>query len=132
MNTEENTKSIIDIPEARIRLRFDNIVHVTFKEGLTMDIPRQMTLMHKYNEICEGKKLPFLFDAQDHVSITKEARDNAFLIEDLAPIKASAVIATNLAYKLIAEFYVKFNKPKAPIKIFRKHEDAIEWLKVFL
>lgn len=132
MNTEETTKSIIDIAEARIRLRYDNIVHVTFKEGLTMDIPKQMTLMHRYNEICEGKKLPFLFDAEDHVSITKEARDNAFLIEDLAPIKASAVIASNLAYKLIAEFYVKFNKPKAPMKIFRKHADAIEWLKNFL
>ncbi len=120
------------MPEATIRLRDDSIVHVTFKEGITLDIPLQLRMIEKYHEVCGDKKLPFLFDAMDHVTITKEARDNAVLIEEQAPVGATGVIASNLAYKLVAQFYIKFNKPKRPFKIFRNEEDAIKWLKTYL
>lgn len=120
------------MPEAILRLRQDNIVYVTFKEGVTLDVPMQYRMLEKYNEICDGKKLPFIFDAMDHVTITKEARDNATKIEHLSPVFATAVIANTLAYKLIASFYIKFNKPKGPFKIFRNEDEAVEWLKQFL
>ena len=121
----------IEIPEAFIRLREDGIAHVTFKDGITIDIPLQLRLIEAYNQVCDNKKTPFLFDAKDHVSITKEAKNNAITIEGLSPVCASAIIANNLAYKLIAEFYIKLNKPKSPFKIFRNHDDAFEWLKQF-
>ena len=38
------------------------------------------------------------------------------------------LIVTNLAYKIIANFYMKVHKPKRPLKTFRNEEDAIEWL----
>ncbi len=42
---------------------------------------------------------------------------------------ATAVVVDTLAYKLIANFYLKFNKPKRPYKVFSKEEEAIKWLK---
>ena len=66
--------------------------------------------------------------AAENVNITKEARDNAVKIEDQSSLGASAVIVNNLAYKLIANFYMRFNKPKRPFKTFSNEKDAIEWL----
>jgi hypothetical protein len=135
MNESESKltyKKIIRIPEADIRLRHDDIVHVHYNEGTTIDVPLQLRMLEKFNEICEGKKLPFLFEAMDYVTVTREAKVNAIKMEDLTPVKATAILAPNLAYKLLAEFYIKVNKPKGNFKIFRKHEDAIEWLKQYL
>jgi hypothetical protein len=132
MESDNLYVNIIELPEAWIKLRNDNIVHVIFKTGAVLDVPLQMRMLDKYIEICDGRKLPFLFDAMEHVTITKEAKVNAVEIERLAPVTANAVIARNLAYRLIAEFYLKVNKPKMPFKIFKNEDDAISWLRLFL
>lgn len=121
----------IEIPEAIIHLRSDMIIHIIYKEGVVIDIPVQERVLEKFNELCNGKKLPFLFDAMDHVSVTKEAKINAVEMELKTPVLATAVFAKSLAYKLIADFYLKINKPKTPFKVFRKKEDAIKWLLTF-
>jgi hypothetical protein len=125
-------KTVIELPEAVIRERHDGIIQVTFKEGITLDLDLQIRLHEKYSEICKGKRLPFLYNAMDHVTVTKEAKEYAIKIEDTTPVKASAILVNNLAYKLIAEFYQRINKPRKPYKIFRKQEDAVQWLKQFL
>jgi hypothetical protein len=125
-------KNVIELPEAFIRERYDGIIQVTFREGITLDINLQVRLHEKYSEICNGKRLPFLYEAMDHVSVTKEAKEYAVKIEDISPVKASAILVNNLAYKLIAEFYYRVNKPKKHYKIFSKEEKAVEWLKQFL
>jgi hypothetical protein len=69
-----------------------------------------------------------MFDAMDNVTITKEARENAIKLEEKSPSYASAAIANSLPYRLIANFYLKFNKPGIPFRLFRKEEEALEWL----
>jgi hypothetical protein len=66
------------------------------------------------------------------VVITKEARDHSAELEKTYPGIASAVIADNLAYKIIANFYLKVNKPKTPYKVFNDFASAEIWLKTFL
>lgn len=39
-----------------------------------------------------------------------------------------AIVISNLAQKLIANFYLKFNKPPRPTKIFTTTESALEWI----
>ena len=39
-----------------------------------------------------------------------------------------AIVITNLAQKLIANFYLKFNKPPRPTKIFLHTKDALDWI----
>ena len=64
--------------------------------------------------------------------ITKEARDHSAELEKTYPGIASAVIADNLAYKIIANFYLKLNKPKTPYKVFNNIDSAEVWLKTYL
>ena len=40
-----------------------------------------------------------------------------------------AIVIRNLAQKIIADFYIKFNKPKMPTKIFYSVNKAHEWIK---
>ena len=122
----------IYLNEASILLRADGIVHVHFNKDTVLDIPLQLRLLEKYNEITEGKLTPFMFTASEEVNVTPEARDNAIKIEETSACYGAAVVVTNIAYLLIANFYLKFNKPKRPYKVFKSEEAAIEWLKTFL
>lgn len=119
----------IDLPEVNLQLKSNGIVYLLFKDDCTLDIDLQMRLLEHYHDITGGKLMPFIVMAAENVSISKEARDNAVKIEDISMIGASAVIATSLPYKLIANFYLKFNKPKRPFKVFRTEEEAVKWLK---
>lgn len=118
-----------EVEEALIELRSDGIVRVVFKENLVMDVATQEKLFAHYLEICQNEKYGFLFEAMDNVTITKEARENSKKLETTAPSIATAVIANSLPYRLIANFYLKFNKPKIPFKVFRLQEEGIYWLK---
>jgi hypothetical protein len=36
-----------------------------------------------------------------------------------------------LGQRILGNFYIKFQKPMIPTKIFNNHEDALEWLNLF-
>lgn len=117
--------------EATILLRTDGIVEVTYNEGITIDVALQEVLLKEFWKICGDKKRCFLFSAFDYVTVTNEARKNAITIEDTTPVKATAIVTDSVAYKLIAKFYIKVNKPKSPLNIFSNKDEAIAWLKQF-
>ena len=118
----------IDTPEVLITLRKDGIVHAYYKKNVILDLELQMRMLEKFNEITGKKKSLFIFEPDEGVSITKEARDNAILIEDQTPVLATAVIANNLAYRMIANFYIKVQKPKSKYKVVENVEEAVKWL----
>jgi hypothetical protein len=69
-----------------------------------------------YSQLCGGNKFPFLFEVGKQYSIIKQARDSAIEIEADKLIAISAVIVDNDYYKLVANFYYKFNKPQKSYK----------------
>lgn len=132
MNQEHSdTNHLIETDEATIDL-IEGIAHVHFKDNFEMDVPAQLRLLEIYKQITQGKPTPFMFTAGEGVSITKEARDNATSLEDESPLVASAIVVNSTAYLLIANFYLKFNKPKRPYKVFKDVNVALNWLKTFL
>lgn len=133
-NVADTTKIIkeINLPEASIALREDGIVHVHYHKDTVLDIPLQLRMLDAFNELTETKLTPFLFTASDGVNVTPEARDNAIKTEENTPCYGTAVIVANTAYLLIANFYLRVNKPKRPYRVFKNEEAAIEWLKTFV
>lgn len=121
-----------EIEEATITLRSDGIVHVRFNEGVEIVPELQDRLMTIYLDICRGNERPFMFSAFEYVTVTKEARHNAIVLEVIYPGNATAVVAHNMAYRLIANFYLQVNKPKKPYKVFSTQEKAVEWLLTFV
>lgn len=125
LNSIETTIAIITINN-------EGIGHQHFKDNVTMDIPEQIENLQAIQKLCNGKPTPFVATAGKNVIITKDARDNALSIEDQSPINASAIVVQNLAYRILAEFFIKVQKPKNPYKIFTNKEEAFEWCKQFL
>ena len=118
----------IDVPEASIKLRSDGIVLVHYKKNVTIDADTQFSMRELFKELAPGKKLNYIFSADAGVSFTKDARENSAKSTQDSPIAAYAVIANNLAYRIIANFYLKVNKPKVPFKLFPNTEEALFWL----
>lgn len=128
MTQEPQIVREIDLKEVRISLKSDGVVYVLLKANTVLDIELQMRMLEAYNVVTEKKLTPFIFEAEDGINVTKEARDNAIILEEISPCKAMAVIVDNLAYAIIGNFYLKFNKPKRPYKVFKNRKDALDWL----
>jgi hypothetical protein len=123
--TIETSVSIITIHES-------GIGQMHFKDGIILGLTEQMEHLEAMIKIADGKKMPFVVTAGKHVNITPEARDNAILIEDISPVCATGVVVQNLAYRLIADFYLKINKPKTPYRVFTDKRAAFEWCRQFV
>ncbi len=115
-------------PEVTVRLRSDGIVHVHFAKNTTVDVELQYKIWAVYKEITNNKKLKFLFTADEGVALSREARERAK--REVNPsISAYAIVANNLAYRIIASFVLKVNRPMVPFKLFGSAEEGVKWLK---
>jgi hypothetical protein len=132
MGLETFEEKTVELDKVVILSRKDGIIQVIFKEGIELDVDLQDRMLVVYLQLFGNTKRPFLFNAFNDVFITKEARDHSAELEKTYPGIASAVIADNLAYKIIANFYLKVNKPKTPYKVFNDVASAEIWLKTFL
>jgi hypothetical protein len=132
MVTEIKNVQEIRINEASVSLREDGIVRVLFHRRVVLDLSLQMLLLNIYNEITRKKPHPFLFEALDGVKVTREARENALLIEEQAPGSAYAVVAGSIRYRILANFYIRFRKPQKPYRVFRTPSEAVDWLRQFV
>ncbi len=122
----------IDVAEFVIRLRADGIIQITYKKGTVIDVELQERSILLYHQLCKGVDRPFLFEAMEGVTVTKEGRENSIVMEPRVPAIAYAVVADSLPYKLVATIYMKINKPQKSYKVFSNKKDAVEWLKSFL
>ena len=118
----------INFREATIWLRSDDIVHVHYKKNATLDIELQADMRKVFKQITEHIPHGFIFSAEEGFNLTKEAREHMKANRDPV-IKAYAIIADNLAYRIIANFVLKVNKPSVPYKLFANVEDGVRWLK---
>ena len=119
----------IKLPEATLSLRQDGIVEVFYHTNTILDVPLQLRMADAFNNITDGKKSLFIIEAGEGVIVTKEARNNALKLEDSTPMLASAVVANNLAYRIIANFFVKVQKPEGKYKVVASKKEAVKWLK---
>lgn len=119
----------IELPESVIGLRKDGIVHVYIKPHTEITSEYQGRQLKVLQEITNGKPFPAIYEAGEYVTVGKDARDNAIRLESLTPTICKVVYVTNLAHKMISEFYYKFNKPVQPYRVFSDFDEGIAWLK---
>ena len=127
--------SIIDKIETRasiLFLRSDGIMHVHFKdidELLTDDITDAVNGLYG---IGGGKKFLIFLTFENFFIIDKEIRKLAATEISGKYTIADAFVVNSIALKLLINFYIAFNKPSRPTRLFDSEEKAVEWLKSFL
>lgn len=122
-------KSVIEIEKAFIKKINDKIICLEFKDGVDFELEDAEETDKAYYELCEGKPFCSLIDARVYGSISSEAR--AFFAHDdlVKDIRiAEAFVITSLGIRMLAKFYIQFNRPDNPVKIFSNTKDATNWL----
>lgn len=115
---------------AVVSLGEDQIVRVMFRKKAEITQESFHRLFNVFRDMIDGVPYAYIYYAEDgSATVTDDGRRFAKDEEFSFPKICNAVIVTNLAHKLIANFYLKFNKPNYPFKVFSKMEDAVKWCK---
>ncbi len=118
---------------ATTRLEYlDGIMHLRLKEGADFNLETTKEQFAAQDELTGADNYAVLVDATHHVSMSKEARE--FMAAYVNPRRKATALLTryNLATLILANFYMKFNQPKTPTKLFNHEEEAVNWLKHML
>jgi len=76
-----------------------------------------------------SNRLAMATSTKDFFNMTPEAR--ATFSEQMkleVGFQKMALVANSLAYKILANFFIRFNRPVVPTKVFNSRKKAIAWL----
>lgn len=84
-------------------------------------------------KLSEGKPFCILLDTSKGYFNTSPEANKLLASKEFAEKRmASAFIAKSLATKLASNFFIKFNKPLTPTRVFSSEKEALKWLKTFM
>lgn len=121
----------IELKKSTVSLMDEGILHIHLKTGCEIELSDAILIVEAMGKLGEGEKFPVLIDAGEFTSIDKEVRIFSASAESNIYTLADAIAYYSLAQKLIADFYVKHNKPVVPTQVFSDKDKAIQWLKTF-
>lgn len=111
----------------------DDLCRIRLSPGANtkMGIPEVRELADAVYNLCEGNKHKHLIDSRDSYGpVLPGAREEVRYNEKiLACRSAAAMIVNNMANKMIIAFFIQFNKPPYPYRVYEDPEEAARWLK---
>ena len=107
-------------------LRNDNIVQIQTKDNFDCELNDAINILDSIKRVSNGNKYPLLAIYSNFNTYSKEVTAH-IASHDLT--KADALVGFNFAFILVANFYLRINKPNRPTKLFKDVDSAINWLK---
>jgi hypothetical protein len=120
---------IISFEGYSIFLRNDHIIQLQFKAGFSGELDDAINIINTIKKLSNGIRYPLLVIYADGNLFSKENREYVAGNEISNYVKADALVMKSLALKIIGNFYLKFNKPLRPTRMFVDTETAVQWLK---
>lgn len=121
-NTIRRTKTTIASFEAPDLL----LLVICSDEVLTVDESNDIA---QWMRIHTTSKYKVLTVPQLNADIESEVRNYLVQPQRAERVIADALVINNLPHRLLADFYLKFNRPDIPTRFFSSEEEAREWLK---
>jgi hypothetical protein len=113
-------------------LRSDGIMYVRISPEKEETVELVKEMVKKMGEMVNYKQVPVLAKHEEFALPEKDNREYWATKEACPYSKADAFMINSIAMKLISNFYLKFNKPERPTRMFTDEKEAIAWLKTFL
>ena len=122
------TLNSITTSKARLILAENNLLKIYIKENAELEKEDIIAINEAKEILAQGNKYCVVFVPPNNGFISKEARD--FSASELVYKNAiaKAIIIKNVSQRLIGNFFINFNRPPAPTKLFHNEEEAIKWL----
>ena len=124
---EKGVVSSVRTPKSRISLLKNGVVVIEIDDYVTVEVDDIREIVRMQGELTGHKKLPVVTAPSEFTSISKEARHFMSGNDAAKYTSADAFIIRSLAQKILADFYLRFQNPVVPTKVFRNKEEAIEW-----
>ncbi|MBI3503113.1 MAG: hypothetical protein HY063_15105 [Bacteroidetes bacterium] len=118
----------IETSTAEVFLKEENLIVVKYKPDAKVEM-KDMLAIHTAEKKLSGKKHLALLDARGFISVSEEARKFGASETPKQYRAAAALLVDSLGVKMLGNFYLRFNKPKVPTKMFSNEKKAIAWLK---
>ena len=121
------TVLIHESPTARLEKSKD-LIRCTFRPGARVEEADAWGHVQTLIAMCEGLRLPVCVDLRQIVS--QAARTRAIYAgEDSAKFtRYCALLISSPVSQIIGSFFLKFNKPLYPTRLFTSEEAALAWL----
>jgi hypothetical protein len=117
-----------DIGDLTITFEEVGYVHFHFKKS---DKPVGASLIKKALEILKKElkqKACLLVSTEEGATLSQDARDFASSESFDEYILADAIIRANYSHEMAANFFIRFNRPNRPVKLFPSKEKALTWI----
>ncbi len=123
---------VIETKTAKVWLGDDGIIRAIALPDLkvTLEIIKEVNAHIK--KLYKGKKVPVFADIRGVKSITREARLLPSSEDSVNVCSAAALLIGSPLSKVIGNLFIGLNKPPYPTKLFKKEDEAVEWLKGFV
>lgn len=126
-----NTYKIVKQKETKtaiVALGDDEIVRVSFKEKVEVTPIEVKENFAAYNDVVLGGSYPFIVSSKSgSADYTSEGLAYAKAHEHDWPKLCVALCVKNLPQRMLANFYLKFNKPSHLHKVFDDMSEAETW-----
>lgn len=122
--------SHIQLKHAEISHYQDNIYILTFEDDYEVELEDAVEIDKAFIKITQNTKFSVIVDARDKFSsITNDARNFFANDPEILPIREKlAIVVNNMPTKILANFFMRFNRPQTPTKVFNDLNLALEWL----
>lgn len=121
------TKKSLNTSVCEMELKDDNIVFIRTFEDASIEIPEIDDINKALKELVSSQPCYLVVIAGAGSSSSNEAREYGAKMRE-KNVTAEAIVINNIAIRILANFYIKVNKPQQKIKLFSNTHDAVEWL----
>lgn len=107
------------------------VLNATYKPSvITLEVAKDA--VRKRKEVCDNATYPHLIMDYSVAKLTKDARDYLSSPEATEGVAAAAIIVNSLFKQTMINFWIKVSRPKIPVRLFVKKDDAGEWLRQWI
>ncbi|MEO6304528.1 MAG: hypothetical protein ABIP51_15315 [Bacteroidia bacterium] len=113
---------------AKVQLFESKVIRIEIFGNIIIGKNEAKAMNDSIGILSEGKESLILLVADEVTQFDREANEFSASAEGLKYTIADAFVVKGLAQKILANFYLKFNKPAKPSRIFNSEKAALEWL----
>ncbi|WP_306642428.1 DUF7793 family protein [Sanyastnella coralliicola] len=121
-------KPTLDLGTAIVWFDRPDLVCVTVRNDQRMTVAEANQVIEWTTSISKGNKYKMLYIPEPGANISPELRDTLADPSRADRVIADAMVVANFPHRLLADFYLRFNKPAVPTKLFSNEEAARRWL----
>ena len=135
MNLDDEKSTLndkIELDFCEVFLREDQILQINIFPHSLIGENEAKKMTDASLKLTRNVMFPVMIVVGEFADFDKSSREYSADPEKEVGSSAKAYLLNNLGHIIIANFFLKVNKPVKPVRIFKNEQDAIKWLKNFV